>query len=115
MQALPGRIVRRIARDLTKPPRRWLDGRGPTTLPDRAFDALIAPARERGMDPLDWSHRLVDAAALREALGSGTLWGYAWVPASLPVQYVPASILIQAPGAYLFSQAGDSAGVIPHI
>jgi len=40
-------------------------------------------------------------AAVREALGNGTLWGYPWVPTSFPVQYVPASILIQAPGAFL--------------
>ena len=66
--ALPGRIARRAARELANSCRRWLDRRGPTTLSDRAFDALIAPARERGMDPLDWSRRLVDAAALRGAL-----------------------------------------------
>jgi electron transport complex protein RnfE len=40
-------------------------------------------------------------AAIREVLGSGTIWGYPWVPVSLPVRYVPASILIQAPGAFL--------------
>lgn len=40
-------------------------------------------------------------AAVREALGNGTLWGYSWMPVSLPVEYVPASILIQAPGAFL--------------
>ena len=40
-------------------------------------------------------------AAIREALGSGTLWGYPWMPASSPVQYTPASILVQAPGAFL--------------
>ena len=35
-------------------------------------------------------------AAVREALGSGTLWGYVWMP-----KYAPASILIQAPGAFI--------------
>ncbi|MHC4480369.1 MAG: Rnf-Nqr domain containing protein [Planctomycetota bacterium] len=40
-------------------------------------------------------------AGLREVLGAGTLWGYPWVPVSWPVRYVPASILIQAPGAFL--------------
>jgi len=40
-------------------------------------------------------------AALREALGNGTLWGYPWMPKSSPIDYVPASILIQAPGAFL--------------
>ena len=40
-------------------------------------------------------------ASVREALGSGTLWGYSWMPVSAPVEYVPASILIQAPGAFL--------------
>jgi len=40
-------------------------------------------------------------AVVREALGNGTLWGYPWMPVSSPVQYVPASILIQAPGAFL--------------
>jgi len=40
-------------------------------------------------------------AAIREVLGAGTLWGYPWVPVSWPVRYVPAAILIQAPGAFL--------------
>jgi electron transport complex protein RnfE len=40
-------------------------------------------------------------AAVREILGSGTIWGYPWVPVSWPVRYVPASILVQAPGAFL--------------
>ncbi len=40
-------------------------------------------------------------AAVRETLGSGTIWGYPWLPTSLPVRYVPASILIQAPGAFI--------------
>ena len=40
-------------------------------------------------------------AVVREVLGSGTLWGYPWMPTSSPVEYVPASILIQAPGAFL--------------
>lgn len=40
-------------------------------------------------------------AGVREVLGSGTIWGYPWVPVSWPVRYVPASILIQAPGAFL--------------
>jgi len=40
-------------------------------------------------------------AGVREVLGSGTIWGYPWLPTSLPVRYVPASILIQAPGAFL--------------
>ncbi len=38
---------------------------------------------------------------IRETLGSGTIWGYPWMPTSLPVQYPPASIMIQAPGAFL--------------
>jgi electron transport complex protein RnfE len=60
-------------------------------------------------------------ASVREALGSGTLWGYSWVPISAPVEYVPASILIQAPGAFLvlgllmglfnwYRRAGEHAG-----
>ena len=40
-------------------------------------------------------------ALVREALGSGTVWGYPWVPRSSPVPYVPAAILIQAPGAFI--------------
>lgn len=40
-------------------------------------------------------------AGVREALGNGTLWGYSWVPSSLPIKYDPASIMIQAPGAFL--------------
>ena len=40
-------------------------------------------------------------ATVREVLGSGTLWGYPWVPISWPVRYVPAAVLIQAPGAFL--------------
>lgn len=40
-------------------------------------------------------------AGVREVLGSGTLWGYPWLPVSWPVRYVPASILIQAPGAFM--------------
>ncbi len=40
-------------------------------------------------------------ATVREALGNGTVWGYSWLPTSWPVEYVPASILIQAPGAFL--------------
>jgi electron transport complex protein RnfE len=40
-------------------------------------------------------------AGVRETLGSGTIWGYPWLPTSLPVRYVPASILIQAPGAFM--------------
>jgi electron transport complex protein RnfE len=40
-------------------------------------------------------------ATLRESLGSGTIWGYPWVPGFWPLEYVPASILIQAPGAFL--------------
>ncbi|MFO8008475.1 MAG: electron transport complex subunit RsxE [Candidatus Brocadiia bacterium] len=40
-------------------------------------------------------------AGVREVLGSGTIWGYPWVPVSWPVRYVPASILVQAPGAFL--------------
>lgn len=39
--------------------------------------------------------------AVRELIGSGTLWGYPWMPAGAPVQYVPARILVQAPGAFL--------------
>ncbi len=40
-------------------------------------------------------------ATIRETLGEGTLWGYSWMPGWSPVRYVPASILIQAPGAFL--------------
>ncbi len=40
-------------------------------------------------------------AGVREVLGAGTIWGFPWVPVSWPVEYVPASILIQAPGAFL--------------
>ncbi|MBS3764534.1 MAG: electron transport complex subunit RsxE [Planctomycetes bacterium] len=40
-------------------------------------------------------------ATVREALGSGTVWGFPWMPDASPVEYVPASILIQAPGAFL--------------
>lgn len=40
-------------------------------------------------------------AGVREVLGSGTIWGYPWMPVSWPVRYEPASILIQAPGAFL--------------
>lgn len=40
-------------------------------------------------------------AAVREVAGSGTFWGYPWMPTSLPLKYVPASIMIQAPGAFL--------------
>ncbi len=40
-------------------------------------------------------------AAIREALGSGTLWDYPWVPSSFPLEYVSASVMIQAPGAFL--------------
>ncbi|MFP4176178.1 MAG: electron transport complex subunit RsxE [Planctomycetota bacterium] len=40
-------------------------------------------------------------AAVREAIGNGTLWGYSWMPSSLPINYDPASIMIQAPGAFL--------------
>jgi electron transport complex protein RnfE len=40
-------------------------------------------------------------AAIREVLGSGTIWGYPWVPVSWPVRYVPAAILVQAPGAFI--------------
>ncbi len=40
-------------------------------------------------------------AAIREALGAGTLWDYPWMPAFLPYEYVPASVMIQAPGAFL--------------
>ena len=38
---------------------------------------------------------------MREALGKGTLWGYPWMPGWSPVRYVPASILVQSPGAFL--------------
>ena len=40
-------------------------------------------------------------AALREALGSGTLWDYPWMPSFIPFEYVEASVMIQAPGAFL--------------
>jgi len=43
----------------------------------------------------------VRRAKRREALGNGTLWGYSWMPSASPVEYVPAGILIQAPGAFL--------------
>jgi len=39
--------------------------------------------------------------AVREALGAGTIWGYCWMPVSSSFEYVPASILIQAPGAFV--------------
>ena len=44
---------------------------------------------------------IVLIAAIREILGSGTFWGYKWMPATLGLDYVPASILIQAPGAFI--------------
>ncbi len=40
-------------------------------------------------------------AAIREALGSGTLWDYPWMPSFSPVEYIPANIMVQAPGAFL--------------
>lgn len=40
-------------------------------------------------------------AAVREVLGMGTFWGYPWMPISAPIEYVPASIMVQAPGAFL--------------
>lgn len=40
-------------------------------------------------------------AAVREALGSGTLWDYPWMPSFSPLEYVNASVMIQAPGAFL--------------
>ncbi len=40
-------------------------------------------------------------AAIREALGSGTLWDYPWMPSFSSFEYVPASVMIQAPGAFL--------------
>ncbi len=40
-------------------------------------------------------------AAVREILGMGTFWGYPWMPISSPIEYVPASIMVQAPGAFL--------------
>ncbi|MFW6189880.1 MAG: electron transport complex subunit RsxE [Planctomycetota bacterium] len=40
-------------------------------------------------------------AGVREFIGAGTIWGYPWLPVSWPVEYVPAAILIQAPGAFL--------------
>ena len=40
-------------------------------------------------------------AAVREVIGAGTIWGYPWMPPSWEVSYEPASILIQAPGAFL--------------
>ncbi len=40
-------------------------------------------------------------AAVREALGSGTLWDYPWMPSSLPFEYISASVMIQAPGAFI--------------
>jgi len=40
-------------------------------------------------------------AFFREALGSGTLWDYPWVPSFSPLEYVSASVMIQAPGAFL--------------
>ena len=44
---------------------------------------------------------IVIIATIRETLGAGTFWGYQWCPLSSPLQYVPASILIQAPGAFI--------------
>jgi electron transport complex protein RnfE len=40
-------------------------------------------------------------SSLREIIGNGTIWGYPWLPTSWPVRYVSASIVIQAPGAFL--------------
>jgi electron transport complex protein RnfE len=40
-------------------------------------------------------------ATIREILGSGTIWGYPWLPVSWPLRYVPAAILVQAPGAFI--------------
>ncbi len=40
-------------------------------------------------------------ASVREIIGNGTIWGYPWLPTSLPVRYVPAAIMIQAPGAFI--------------
>ncbi len=40
-------------------------------------------------------------AIIREVLGSGTIWGYPWLPVSWSFRYVPAAILLQAPGAFL--------------
>ena len=40
-------------------------------------------------------------AVIREVLGSGTIWGYPWLPTSWSFRYVPAAILLQAPGAFL--------------
>jgi len=40
-------------------------------------------------------------ATVREMAGVGTLWGYPWMPTSSPVEYVPAGIMVQAPGAFL--------------
>jgi electron transport complex protein RnfE len=37
---------------------------------------------------------------VRETLGSGTIWGYPWLPPAWG-NYQPASILIQAPGAFI--------------
>ncbi len=40
-------------------------------------------------------------AGVREILGGGTIWGYPWLPVSWSFRYVPAAILLQAPGAFL--------------
>lgn len=40
-------------------------------------------------------------ATIREAIGAGTIWGYPWMPSFSFIDYKPASILIQAPGAFL--------------
>ena len=50
---------------------------------------------------LGFTLALCVVAGVREFLGSGTVWGYPWVPTSWPVRYVPAAILVQAPGAFL--------------
>ncbi|NLW49960.1 MAG: electron transport complex subunit RsxE [Candidatus Brocadiaceae bacterium] len=50
---------------------------------------------------LGYTLALCLVAGIREVLGSGTIWGYPWLPTSWAVRYVPASILIQAPGAFL--------------
>jgi electron transport complex protein RnfE len=50
---------------------------------------------------MGYSLALCLVATIRESLGSGTIWGYTWTPNFWPYDYVPASILIQAPGAFL--------------
>jgi electron transport complex protein RnfE len=44
---------------------------------------------------------IVLIATIREFLGAGTIWGYTWMPAASPFEYVPAPIFGMAPGAFI--------------